>query len=560
MEALELRRYFDWEQLDWANSAIPDPINEGDAVQMHLHILKDSSDWFSASLDYGDGGSDGFSNSEDYSQGYLDYTDIDADVSHTFGDSGTMTLTITNPLWYDPWSYTNSYYWSINNIQPFAQLGVDYGDGGGQYTVSLANASDPSEADTAAGFHYSFATSYDGLANTYGTAASQGFDLEDSAGVIWARIFDKDGGYSDYNTSYVLPTINWNTVNGWDTRNSTSFISFSWLDVADGEAGWRVQRSSDGTNFTTVEDLPANSASYTDSNVLAGQRFWYRVRAFGNGQDTAYSAKRAITVRPPNPSNLKATPDSGGTSATLAWSPTSDPTSSLTLSGYEVYQKIGTGSSILLGTAASTATSFAATDLDSSNNYSYVVRALWSNGFYTDSIETPLVWTAPNDLAINTPVFNFSGDPNKQSLTVTFPTALTAALTSANVELTNIATGDSIALNLPTSGSGGTITFNTTADPGNDRPAGVLPDGNYQLRVLPGLQSTDGKSLSRPYVFEFFAYAGDADHNRQVNGADLTAVTAHWQQPGTFAQGDFNYDGYVDIHVSRPHSCPHSDV
>ena len=61
---------------------------------------------------------------------------------------------------------------------------------------------DPSSADTAAGFHYSFATSLAGLATTYAGAVdgpSQSFTFDDNGTpTVYGRIFDKDGGFTDY--------------------------------------------------------------------------------------------------------------------------------------------------------------------------------------------------------------------------------------------------------------------------------------------------------------------------------------------------------------------------
>jgi len=63
---------------------------------------------------------------------------------------------------------------------------------------------------------------------------------------------------------------------------SSSAIGLKWLDNATGETGYSVERSTDGTNFTVIRTLPANTKSFTDSTVTADVTYFYRVRAFNN--------------------------------------------------------------------------------------------------------------------------------------------------------------------------------------------------------------------------------------------------------------------------------------
>jgi len=63
---------------------------------------------------------------------------------------------------------------------------------------------------------------------------------------------------------------------------SSSAIGLKWLDNATGETGYSVERSTDGTNFTVIRTLPANTKSFTDSTVTADVTYFYRVRAFND--------------------------------------------------------------------------------------------------------------------------------------------------------------------------------------------------------------------------------------------------------------------------------------
>jgi hypothetical protein len=74
-------------------------------------------------------------------------------------------------------------------------------------TIALTNPSDPAPAVTAAGFRYSFALSASGLATSYATAGSAlsvSFSGDEGTYTVYGRIFDKNGGYTDYNTQVVV--------------------------------------------------------------------------------------------------------------------------------------------------------------------------------------------------------------------------------------------------------------------------------------------------------------------------------------------------------------------
>lgn len=72
----------------------------------------------------------------------------------------------------------------------------------------------------------------------------------------------------------------------------------TWEDGTDEEDGYRVERSVEGVNFATVATLPANSTSYTDTSVLGGTTYWYRVIAFNAFTTSSYS-NVAYAATPP---------------------------------------------------------------------------------------------------------------------------------------------------------------------------------------------------------------------------------------------------------------------
>jgi len=62
------------------------------------------------------------------------------------------------------------------------------------------------------------------------------------------------------------------------------------------------------------------------------------------------------------------------------------------------------------------------------------------------------------------------------------------------------------------------------------------------------VQDNAGNAMSADYSFNFFALAGDANHDRHVDLTDFTLLAANFNgQNKTFSQADFNYDGKVDL-------------
>ncbi|HEY7089558.1 MAG TPA: PQQ-dependent sugar dehydrogenase, partial [Tepidisphaeraceae bacterium] len=80
-------------------------------------------------------------------------------------------------------------------------------------------------------------------------------------------------------------------------------------------------------------------------------------------------------------------------------------------------------------------------------------------------------------------------------------------------------------------------------------PGGVLPDGNYSVTLAPGsISDTLGNTLGATTPFNFFVLSADANHDRKVDETDLGILSLNFQQsPRTFSQGDFDYNGVVNV-------------
>src|SRR5205823_4027934 len=102
----------------------------------------------------------------------------------------------------------------VHNVAPTATLSNDGPiDEGDSATVSFSGQFDPSNADTAAGFHYANAgdggtldeSTYMGAAATASTQHSS--DDGHSSHTVRARIIDKDGGFTEYTTAVSVDNV-----------------------------------------------------------------------------------------------------------------------------------------------------------------------------------------------------------------------------------------------------------------------------------------------------------------------------------------------------------------
>lgn len=356
----------------WATNS--GPVNEGSPVTinafgsdgdtgLHYDIADDPDD---LATSYGDAG-----------------TSTTANL--TFGESGYQTACIRvfdkDGAYADATTVVN-----IVNVAPYATLTFGDPDSSGHVQVSLADPTDPSDADASAGFRYSFSTNYNSLASSYSAADSlpsatfTESQLANGA-TVYARIFDQDGGYRNYSEG---------TTDMSAAPAGPNQINLTWTDDLDHEAGWRVQQSTDGTTFTNLIDLSANTNHYEVTGLTEGTRRWYRVRAFsetGLPDQSIYSPKMAATTPLNAPSNLSADLQEDG-SVTLSWLDHSNVET-----GFKIYRSTDGGSFSLYHTitashSGSNSVEYTATDLDASSTYAFYVTAYNSSA---ESIPSQMV-------------------------------------------------------------------------------------------------------------------------------------------------------------------------
>lgn len=79
---------------------------------------------------------------------------------------------------------------------------------------------------------------------------------------------------------------------------SATQVNPSWSDNATNETGFRVERSSNGgKSWSQIAQVGTNVRSFVDTTVNGGKTYSYRVRAFNDGGNSAYS--NLAKLRPP---------------------------------------------------------------------------------------------------------------------------------------------------------------------------------------------------------------------------------------------------------------------
>jgi chitodextrinase len=165
------------------------------------------------------------------------------------------------------------------------------------------------------------------------------------------------------------------------TAISTSQIDLTWTASTDDIAvtGYRVERCQGAgcSNFTQVAS--PSSTSYSDTGLLAGTSYTYRVRAtdaagnlgpYSNSASATTNAEPDTAV-PTAPSNLAATP-AGTSRIDLAWTASTD---NVGVTGYRVERCQGPGCTDFAQVASPTGAAYSDTGLVAATSYSYRVRA-----------------------------------------------------------------------------------------------------------------------------------------------------------------------------------------
>ncbi|HVX59780.1 MAG TPA: Ig-like domain-containing protein [Pirellulales bacterium] len=236
-------------------------LNEGEALSSTGSFADPGSETWTATVDYGDGSG---------LQPLPLNSDKSFNLSHVYADNGSYTVTVTVAD-SNNGTGSGSFLVTVNNVAPTAALSNSGPiNEGGSATISFSSAADPSNADTTAGFHYSFTLDSGSLATSYsaaGTASSTTLPFADSGSyTVYGRIFDKDGGYSDYSTEVtvnnVAPTATLSNDGPIDEGGSATISFSSPTDPSSGDVAA-------GFHYSFALTPGSLAASYSDAGTAS---------------------------------------------------------------------------------------------------------------------------------------------------------------------------------------------------------------------------------------------------------------------------------------------------
>ncbi|HET6251018.1 MAG TPA: fibronectin type III domain-containing protein, partial [Tepidisphaeraceae bacterium] len=198
------------------------------------------------------------------------------------------------------------------------------------------------------------------------------------------------GGTLSVNTTVAPPAAPSNVA---AAAASPTTVAVTWTDNSNDEAGFLIERSAEGTNFTTVATTQPNVTSYTDTGLTEATVYYYRVSAIGaagnnsagttdsGGGQIVPAAGIATTVTLPSAPTGVAAAAASDTTTTLRWTNTSQaPT------GFIINRSSDGGSTFAeVGSVGATVASFTDSGLAEGTAYTYDVEAYNASGGTTST-------------------------------------------------------------------------------------------------------------------------------------------------------------------------------
>jgi hypothetical protein len=175
---------------------------------------------------------------------------------------------------------------------------------------------------------------------------------------------------------------------------SSSSIKLTWHDNSVRESGYKIERSTDGRNFSQIASVGASVTSYTNSGLSSGKKYYYRVRAYnayGNSSFTnvasattgssSSSSGSTLTIPPAAPSSLSAS-SASSSSIKLTWHDNSTREN-----GYKIERSTDGKTFSQIATVGASVTSYTNSSLSSGKKYYYRVRAYntYGNSSFTNT-------------------------------------------------------------------------------------------------------------------------------------------------------------------------------
>ena len=211
-------------------------------------------------------------------------------------------------------------------------------------------------------------------------------DMEQNYNLVYRLRVQKNGYTSDYSNekqfSYVSSILN---APSELTCSSIELqgVRLNWTDNSSKETGFRIEKNVNGSGFSEVANLPANTTTFLDA--ISGmpdppQSIIYRIRAYNNNLNSAWTEQNVIYSGLGAPTNLHIT-NSHFWEFTIAWT-----RNSTIATGYQIERKKDNGAYIILATVGAAVQTYT-TELYENGSYSFRVKAVRNGDSSTYSNE-----------------------------------------------------------------------------------------------------------------------------------------------------------------------------
>ncbi|MBX2997357.1 MAG: pullulanase-type alpha-1,6-glucosidase [Caldilineaceae bacterium] len=355
---------------------------------------------------------------------------------------------------------------TVANVAPTATLSNDGPVNDGETaTVSFSDQSDPSGADTAAGFVYSYDFNSDGtfeltdvVSDTVTVPAS--FLTGVVTRTVTARIADKDGGFSEYTTEIVV-------ISGAPTATPTVTVTPTETATPTSTATAENTATATATPMPTVEDTATATATPTPT---------VENTATATSTPTPTVENTATATSTPTP-----TPTSDTATATATLTPTSDNTATSTPTPTVENTATATPTPTVENTATSTPTPTVENTATSTPTPT-VENTATATSTPTPTVEnTAIATSTPTPTVENTATATSTPTPTVENTATSTPTPTsdnTATSTptptsdnTATATNTPTPTVENTATSTPTPTVGDTATATTTPTPTSENTA-----------------------------------------------------------------------------------------
>ena len=200
--------------------------------------------------------------------------------------------------------------------------------------------------------------------------------------------------YSGYSNAFAISTTFPAPTDLALTPISDQLIELNWVDNCEFEHGFIIERGEDGGEFEEIAEVNAYETTYTDSLLIYGILYSYRVKAFTFFNESDYTNEATVATIFPIPNNL-VTEVISVNSISLSWDDNCDFEE-----GYILMCSENGGGFYEVVTLGENVTSFTHEDLTYGSDFTYYVYAFTSLNIsnYSDYVTTTLIMPAPTDL------------------------------------------------------------------------------------------------------------------------------------------------------------------